>query len=101
MIVGFLNFNKAKRQTVHKQSDVRAELILPVLTGKLGCKMECIILYVVKVNQFYRRYGFETVIKTTTKIIIIQFLANVFQYLNKFPFVSRIQLFELLFENRQ
>lgn len=54
-----------------------------------------------KVNQFHRRYGFQTIIKTTTEVIIIQFLANIFQDLKIFTPMLWIQSFKLLLENWQ
>lgn len=91
MIIRFLHLYKPKRLTVHKQSDVRAELILSVFTSKLSCKMECVVSYIIEVNQFHRRYGFLTIVKTTTKLIIVQLFVDVFQYLETFSLISGIQ----------
>lgn len=33
--------------------------------------MKYVISDIVEVNQFYRRYSFKTIVKTTTEIIII------------------------------
>ena len=101
MIIWFFYFYKAKRQSVYKQGDVWSELILTILAGKLSCKMESIVFDIVKVNQFYRRYGFKAVVKTTTEVIIVQLFANVSQYLEIFSLMSWIQFFELLLKNRQ
>ncbi len=38
--------------------------------------MERIIPNVIKVYQFYRRNNFETVIKASTEVIIVQFLTK-------------------------
>ena len=51
MIVGLLHFYKAKRQAVYKQGDLRTELILTILAGKLCREMEIVVLGMVKVYQ--------------------------------------------------
>ena len=101
MIVGFLHFYKAKWQSVYEQSNVRTKFVLSVLTGKFGCEMECIIPNVIKVYQLYRRNSFETIIKASTEVIIVQFLTNIFQNLKKLTLMFRIQSFELLLKNWQ
>ncbi len=63
--------------------------------------MEKVFRYVVKIYQLDWRYGFQSIIKTTTKVIIIQFLANIFQYLQELSLMSGIQFLELLFKNIQ
>lgn len=101
MIIRFLHFYKTKWQTIHKQSDVRSELILSVFTSKLSCKMECVVYDVIKVNQFYRRYGLQTIIKATSQIVIIQFFPNIFQNLKIFSLMSGIQILKLPFKYLQ
>ena len=101
MIVGFLHFYKTKWQSVYEQSNVRTKFVLSVLTGKFGCEMKRIIPNVIKVNQLYRRYGFQTIIKATTEIIIIQFFTNIFQDLKIFTLMLGIQSFELLLKRQQ
>ena len=59
--------------------------------------MERIISNVIKVYQLYRRNSFETVVKASTEIIIVQFLANIFQNLKKLSLVSGIQILKLPF----
>ena len=100
MIIWFLYFYEAKRQSVYKQGDVWPELILTILASKLSCKMESIVFDIVKVNQFYRRYDFKAVVKATSKVIIVQFFADVFQHLHPFTLMTRFQFFELLLKNR-
>ena len=100
MIIWFLYFYEAKRQSVYKQGDVWPELILTILASKLSCKMESIVFDIVKVNQFYRRYDFKAVVKATSKVIIVQFFADVFQHLHPFTLMTRVQFFELLLKNR-
>ncbi|GEM_PF-2056937 len=63
--------------------------------------MKGIVSDIVEVNQLYRRYGFQTVIKPTTEVIIIQFLTNIFQDLKILTLMFRIQSFELLLKNWQ
>ena len=101
MIVRLFHFYKTKWQTVHKQSNVRSELVLSVLAGKLGSKMKCVVSDIVEVNQFYRRYSFKTIVETTTEIIIIQLLTDVFQNLEIFSPMFGIQSFKLLLKNWQ
>ena len=96
MIIGFLHLNKAKRQAIDKQCYIRAEFILPILTGKLRCKMEEIIFDIVKIYKLYRRDRFKTIVETTSQIIIIQFFLYILEHLQIFTLVTRIQLFELL-----
>ena len=62
--------------------------------------MESIVFDIVKVNQFYRRYDFKAVVKATSKVIIVQFFADVFQHLHPFTLMTRVQFFELLLKNR-
>ena len=101
MIIWFLYFYKAKRQSVYKQGNVWSKLILTILAGKLCGKMECVVFYMVEVHQFYRRYSFQTIIKATAKVVIVQFLTDVFQHLHPFTLMTRVQFFELLLKNRQ
>ena len=63
--------------------------------------MKGVVSNIVEVNQLYRRHGFQTIIKTSTEVIIIQFLTNIFQNLKILSLMLRIQSFELLFKNWQ
>ena len=63
--------------------------------------MERIIPNVIKVYQLYRRNSFETIVKASTEIIIVQFLANIFQNLKKLSLVSGIQILKLPFKYLQ
>lgn len=63
--------------------------------------MKGIVPDIVKINQFHRRYGFQTIVKPTTEVIIIQFLTNIFQDLKILTLMLRIQSFELLLKNWQ
>ena len=63
--------------------------------------MERIIPNVIKVYQLYRRNSFETVVKTSTEVIIVQFLTNIFQNLKKFSLMSGIQILKLPFKYLQ
>ena len=63
--------------------------------------MERIIPNVIKVYQLYRRNSFETVIKASTEVIIVQFLTNIFQNLKKLSLMSGIQILKLLFKYLQ
>ena len=55
VIIRLLYFNKYKRKSIHKQSNIRSKFILVSLTSKLGSKMICIILWVFKIHQSNRR----------------------------------------------
>lgn len=63
--------------------------------------MKGVVSYIVEINQPYRRYGFQTIIKTSTEVIIIQFLTNIFQNLKILPLKLRILSFKLLLKNWQ
>ena len=63
--------------------------------------MERIIPNVIKVYQLYRRNSFETIIKASTEVIIVQFLTNIFQNLKKLSLMSGIQILKLLFKYLQ
>ena len=60
--------------------------------------MERIIPNVIKVYQLYRRNSFETVVKASTEVIIVQFLTNIFQNLKILTLMSGIQIFKLPFK---
>ena len=81
MIIRFLYLHKTKRQTVHEQSYVRAKFILPILASKFSSEVEDIVLDVFKVNQLYRRNRFETIIKASPQIIVVQFLFYILEHL--------------------
>ena len=57
MVVGFLHFNENQRKTIHKQRNVRTEVVFSIPTGKLRCKMESVILWIVKVNEPHRLHN--------------------------------------------
>ena len=63
--------------------------------------MERIIPNVIKVYQLYRRNSFETIIKASTEVIIVQFLTNIFQNLKKLSLMSGIQILKLPFKYLQ
>ena len=63
--------------------------------------MERIIPNVIKVYQLYRRNSFETVVKASTEVIIVQFLTNIFQNLKKLSLMSGIQILKLPFKYLQ
>ena len=63
--------------------------------------MERIIPNVIKVYQLYRRNSFETVVKASTEVIIVQLLTNIFQNLKKLSLMSGIQILKLPFKYLQ
>lgn len=63
--------------------------------------MNGVVSNIVEINQPYRRYGFQTIIKTSTEVIIVQLLTNIFQNLKKLSLMSRIQILKLPFKYLQ
>ena len=50
MIVWLLDLHEAKRQSIDKQRDVRAELILTILASKFCRKMKFVVLRILEIN---------------------------------------------------
>ena len=55
VIIRLLYFNKYKWKSIYKQCNIRSKFILVTLTGELGGKMICIILWILKIHQSNRR----------------------------------------------
>ena len=99
MIIWLFHLNKTKGKPIDKQRYIGTEFVLPILTSKFCRKMEGVVAGMIKIYQLNRRYCFKALIKSSPQIIIIEFFANILQYLLTFAYVFRIEFFELTSKN--
>ena len=94
-IVRLFDFNEYQWHTIHKERDVRTKFILPIFAGEFCRAMKHVIIRMVEVNQPHRRNTNKPLVKTSSQIIVIQFLPNLTQNLlgiSRFIGIEKIKL---------
>ena len=102
LVVGNLHLNKCQWQTVHKASDVGAEIVAAVLilASEFGGAMPIIVVRIVEVNNPQSTGRINDLVKLASQIVVVSNThQGVKQQINIFLQSVRIQFFNLPFEH--
>jgi len=78
LIIRAFHFDKCQRDAIDQDRDVRAEFVLTIDAGKLGCYLPSVSFRMIEVNQRNAIVSFEQIIvELLTQIFCVQYLLEI------------------------